>query len=122
MAKLYQCENKIKSVLFSPTDEGSSKLQNILVFATGANEIPPIGFIPAPSIEFLHEGSEESSSKRMLPMANTCINCLKLPLLTSYEVFKENMDFALGNTQGFGRTWEVSAWVKYISKSAVSFK
>ncbi|XP_037548507.1 G2/M phase-specific E3 ubiquitin-protein ligase, partial [Nematolebias whitei] len=85
-------------------EEGSSKLQNILVFATGANEIPPIGFIPAPSIEFLHEGSEESSSKLMLPMANTCINCLKLPLLTTYEVFKENMDFALWNTQGFGRT------------------
>ncbi|XP_013855982.1 uncharacterized protein LOC106511791 [Austrofundulus limnaeus] len=84
-------------------DEGSSKLENILVFATGAKEIPPIGFSPAPSIEFLHESSEECSSKRMLPMANTCVNCLKLPIITSYEVFKENMDYALGNTQGFGR-------------------
>ncbi|KAI4811885.1 hypothetical protein KUCAC02_014756 [Chaenocephalus aceratus] len=36
-------------------------------------------------------------------MANTCINCLKLPLLETYDDFKECMDFALGNTQGFGR-------------------
>ncbi|XP_016521610.1 G2/M phase-specific E3 ubiquitin-protein ligase-like [Poecilia formosa] len=84
-------------------EEGSSKLQNILVFATGASEIPPIGFSPGPSIEFLHGSSEESHTKK-LPMANTCINCLKLPVLTCYEVFKENMDFALANTQGFGRT------------------
>ncbi|MEQ2253203.1 hypothetical protein ILYODFUR_029802, partial [Ilyodon furcidens] len=33
-------------------EEGSSKLQSILVFATGANEIPPVSFYPAPSIEF----------------------------------------------------------------------
>ncbi|KAK5619718.1 hypothetical protein CRENBAI_008407 [Crenichthys baileyi] len=73
-------------------EEGSSKLQNILVFATGSNEIRPVGFSPAPSIEFIHEGSEESSSKQMFPMASSCINCLKLPLITSYEAFKESMD------------------------------
>ncbi|MED6243903.1 hypothetical protein ATANTOWER_029703 [Ataeniobius toweri] len=104
MANSTKMETQLIVIFFSTDEEGSSKLQNILVFATGANEIPPVGFSPAPSIEFNHEGSEESSSKRMFPMANTCINCLKLPLITSYEAFKESMDFALGNTQGFGRT------------------
>ncbi|XP_054464625.1 G2/M phase-specific E3 ubiquitin-protein ligase-like [Anoplopoma fimbria] len=81
--------------------EGPSKLGKILAFATGASVVPPVGFSPQPSIDFLHEHS--SSPKQRLPMANTCINCLKLPLLDTYEAFRESMDFAIGNTQGFGR-------------------
>ncbi|XP_054608769.1 uncharacterized protein LOC129179453 [Dunckerocampus dactyliophorus] len=81
--------------------EGSSKLGKILAFATGASVIPPVGFSPQPSVDFLHD--QPVSSRRCLPMANTCINCLKLPLLDTYEDFRESMDFALGNTQGFGR-------------------
>uniref|UniRef100_A0A3P9MTD6 HECT domain-containing protein n=1 Tax=Poecilia reticulata TaxID=8081 RepID=A0A3P9MTD6_POERE len=59
--------------------EGPSKLGKILAFATGATVIPPVGFSPQPSIEFLHEQSIHPS--RQLPIANTCINCLKLPML-----------------------------------------
>ncbi|KAI4812495.1 hypothetical protein KUCAC02_023881 [Chaenocephalus aceratus] len=83
--------------------EGPPKLGTILAFATGASVIPPVGFSPQPSIDFLH--GHPSSPKQRLPiaMANTCINCLKLPLLETYDDFKECMDFALGNTQGFGR-------------------
>ncbi|XP_034002246.1 G2/M phase-specific E3 ubiquitin-protein ligase-like isoform X3 [Trematomus bernacchii] len=81
--------------------EGPPKLGKILAFATGASVIPPVGFSPQPSIDFLH--GHPSSPKQRLPMANTCINCLKLPLLETYDDFKECMDFALGNTQGFGR-------------------
>ncbi|KAK2814699.1 hypothetical protein Q5P01_000632 [Channa striata] len=81
--------------------EGPSKLGKILAFATGASVIPPVGFSPQPLVEFLHDQS--LSPKLCLPMANTCINCLKLPLLDKYERFRESMDFALGNTQGFGR-------------------
>ncbi|MED6243724.1 hypothetical protein ATANTOWER_025786 [Ataeniobius toweri] len=82
-------------------EKGPSKLAKILGFATGATVIPPVGVSPQPSIEFLHE--ESVSPSRRLPMANTCINCLKLPLLETYDQFKESMDFALGNTQGFRR-------------------
>ncbi|CAG6016235.1 unnamed protein product, partial [Menidia menidia] len=39
---------------------------------------------------------------RKYPVANTCINYLRLPLCTHYEAFKEVMDFAIRNTQGFG--------------------
>ncbi|MEQ2227315.1 hypothetical protein ILYODFUR_036431 [Ilyodon furcidens] len=53
-------------------EEGPSKLAKILGFATGATVIPPVGFSPPPSIEFLHE--QFVSPSRQLPMANTCIN------------------------------------------------
>lgn len=36
------------------------------------------------------------------PMSNTCINYMKLPLHVSYQAFKESIQFALGNTKGFG--------------------
>ncbi|XP_034738154.1 G2/M phase-specific E3 ubiquitin-protein ligase [Etheostoma cragini] len=81
--------------------EETQKLGMILAFATGANLVPPIGFSPQPSIEFLHQEHDAGTTSK-LPIANTCINCLKLPLHTCYKDFQENMDFALGNTHGFG--------------------
>ncbi|XP_028254486.1 G2/M phase-specific E3 ubiquitin-protein ligase-like [Parambassis ranga] len=81
--------------------EGTQKLETILAFATGASAVSPIGFSPQPSIEFLHQ-EHDGGNPSKLPIANTCINCLKLPLHTSYDDFQENMDFALGNTHGFG--------------------
>ncbi|XP_031138120.1 G2/M phase-specific E3 ubiquitin-protein ligase-like [Sander lucioperca] len=35
--------------------EGPLQLGGILAFATGANSIPPLGFSPRPSVDFLHE-------------------------------------------------------------------
>ncbi|XP_071777645.1 G2/M phase-specific E3 ubiquitin-protein ligase-like [Centroberyx gerrardi] len=84
-------------------EEGPSKLQKILAFATGASVVPPIGFSPTPSVQFIHKGDDDFSSTPMFPMANTCVNCIKLPLHVSYQLFKEKFDFALGNTYGFGR-------------------
>ncbi|XP_029998120.1 G2/M phase-specific E3 ubiquitin-protein ligase-like [Sphaeramia orbicularis] len=84
-------------------EEGPSKLQKILAFATGASVVPPIGFSPSPSIQFIHKGDDDFSCTPMFPMANTCVNCIKLPLHVSYLLFKEKFDFALGNTYGFGR-------------------
>lgn len=91
----------ISNVFLSLDQEGMHKLGTILAFATGANTVPPIGFSPPPSVEFLHQEHDAGSISK-LPIANTCINCLKLPLHTSYRDFQENMDFALGNTHGFG--------------------
>ncbi|XP_076148922.1 G2/M phase-specific E3 ubiquitin-protein ligase-like [Alosa pseudoharengus] len=81
--------------------EGPLKLEGILAFATGADTIPPLGFSPQPSVDFLHELPLRQG--RQFPTANTCINCLRLPVLKSFEDFKESMDFALKNTQGFGQ-------------------
>uniref|UniRef100_A0A8C6WQ02 HECT domain-containing protein n=1 Tax=Neogobius melanostomus TaxID=47308 RepID=A0A8C6WQ02_9GOBI len=57
------------------------------------NVIPPMGLTPAPTIEF---------QMGKYPIANTCANCLRLPIHHRYEDFKMNMDFGIQNTQGFG--------------------
>ncbi|XP_076126782.1 G2/M phase-specific E3 ubiquitin-protein ligase-like [Alosa pseudoharengus] len=77
-------------------EEGPKKLGDILVFATGSNDVPPVGFSPSPSVEFLHDGNGR------FPIANTCINCLRLPIHNTYTDFRTNIEFALTNTQGFG--------------------
>ena len=77
--------------------EADSSFGDILAFSTGASKVPPLGFIPKPSIEFLH-GSESR-----FPQANICGCVLKLPTMhSSYEAFKYNMDFAFRNCHGFG--------------------
>ncbi|XP_059912148.1 G2/M phase-specific E3 ubiquitin-protein ligase-like, partial [Gadus macrocephalus] len=81
--------------------EGPLTLGGILAFATGANEIPPLGLSPRPSVDFLHD--LPPGQGRHLPTANTCINCLKLPLVNNYEDVKDSMEFAFRNTQGFGQ-------------------
>ncbi|XP_060941362.1 G2/M phase-specific E3 ubiquitin-protein ligase-like [Limanda limanda] len=83
--------------------EGPSKLQKILSFATGASVLPPIGFSPTPSVQFIQKEDDDFSCTPMFPLANTCVNCIKLPLHVSYQQFKEKFDFALGNSYGFGR-------------------
>ncbi|XP_016410308.1 G2/M phase-specific E3 ubiquitin-protein ligase-like [Sinocyclocheilus rhinocerous] len=83
-------------------EEGPAKLEKILAFATGASCVPPVGFSPQPTIEFLHKEDSESAVISRFPMANTCINCLKLPLHTKYGEFKSSMDFAFANTHCFG--------------------
>ncbi|XP_031133315.1 G2/M phase-specific E3 ubiquitin-protein ligase-like [Sander lucioperca] len=74
--------------------EGPLQLGGILAFATGANSIPPLGFSPRPSVDFLHELPLRQG--RHLPTVNTCINCLRLPVLKKFEDFNETMDFAFG--------------------------
>ena len=72
-------------------------LQQILIFATGADRVPPLGFAPKPLIQF----SDESN----YPTANTCANILTLPLANNercYEWFKNAMDFGILNSPGFG--------------------
>ncbi|XP_078792879.1 G2/M phase-specific E3 ubiquitin-protein ligase-like isoform X1 [Oryzias latipes] len=65
-------------------------LEDIFMFATGVSGIPPAGLEPLPKLQFLE------SSK--FPMANTCANILKLPLLENYNTFKENMTFGIRNS------------------------
>ncbi len=71
-----------------------SSFEEILAFSTGSSKVPPLGFIPKPSIEFLH------ASQSKFPQSNTCGCVLKLH--TNYETFKHDVDLALKNCQGFG--------------------
>ena len=69
-------------------------LENILVFATGASEVPPLGFRPSPSIQFWDD---------IRPRSNTCGNVLFPPLYPDsknevlYETFQSFMDDAIFN-------------------------
>lgn len=81
--------------------DGDAQLQfgDLLMFATGTSNIPPCGFNPAPSLEFL-----EHSSGSKFPTANTCSCILRLPVIhEEYVKFKHNFEFAVLNTVGFGQ-------------------
>ncbi|XP_055004167.1 G2/M phase-specific E3 ubiquitin-protein ligase-like isoform X2 [Boleophthalmus pectinirostris] len=69
-------------------------LEELFMFATGVPRVPPAGMDPKPRLEFLASST--------FPMANTCANTLKLPLLDCYSTFKTNMDFGIKNSPGFG--------------------
>lgn len=85
------------------TEEFGLSLEHILIFSTGAADVPPIGFLPKPSITF-HESSTVDNKGSPFPSANTCTNCLKLPLnLASYDTFRYNFVYGVVNTAGFGQ-------------------
>lgn len=68
-------------------------LVDILKFTTGAGSLPPLGFIPEPSIGF-HDDK--------FPKGNTCANQIILPLYLDEEAFKYNVSFGILNSAGFG--------------------
>ncbi len=74
----------------------------MLVFATGMDELPPLGITPAPSIAFEHPEDMEPSDPRIgFPIANTCGNILRLPILNEYGSFEANMLAAIINVKTF---------------------
>ena len=74
-------------------------LKDILVFCTGADEVPPCGFDPPPMAAFW-------ADKR--PRGDTCAKTIQLPKWpekedVSFDEFKELMDDGILNSPGFGR-------------------
>lgn len=75
--------------------ECNATLQDVLVFVSGTDEPPPLGFESALVIEF---------TIQKFPTANTCGLKLHLPLQhDEYESFKYAMDFAILNSPCFGQ-------------------
>ncbi|XP_056624921.1 G2/M phase-specific E3 ubiquitin-protein ligase-like isoform X3 [Triplophysa dalaica] len=74
--------------------EAGLSLQDILMFATGLDSLPPSTIVPQPKLCF-----ERTSS---YPIASTCTNTIKLPMSKSYEELKNAMDFGIQNSPGFG--------------------
>ncbi|XP_028412537.1 G2/M phase-specific E3 ubiquitin-protein ligase-like [Dendronephthya gigantea] len=73
--------------------EAQATLEDVLIFSTGANSPPPIGFDEEPKIAFTEE---------KYPKANTCVHLLYLPTIhNSFEDFKETIDFAILNSPTF---------------------
>ena len=88
-------------------EDGESKvlrlsLEDILIFATGAAGIPPLGFEQQPSIAFkaVHDGLLSD-----LPTASTCSNTLYMPTVNHNNCikFKYNFVFAVSCAVGFGK-------------------
>uniref|UniRef100_A0A8C9YPL1 HECT domain-containing protein n=1 Tax=Sander lucioperca TaxID=283035 RepID=A0A8C9YPL1_SANLU len=75
--------------------ENDVSLEDILVFFTGCDSIPALGFSPKPSLEFI--------THSRFPVANTCENILRIPVHAEYTDFRSDMNFAIRNSPGFGR-------------------
>ena len=80
-------------------NKGTAKmsLEDILIFATGASEILPMGFDEQPSVAFKPKGEAGG-----LPSASTCANRLYLPLYDAYDTFNDKVLFGFSCAIGFG--------------------
>ena len=68
-----------------------------MIFLTGCDSIPPLGFNTSPTIEFTNEDQ--------LPISSTCSLTLTFSrkIKTEFNDFKEVMDFAVLGSEGFGQ-------------------
>jgi len=74
------------------------RLEDILVFVTGADLIPPMGFDRAPEIFFSH------IPQLNLAVASTCSPSITLPTChDSYKDFKDAMVESIVSGLGFGK-------------------
>ncbi|XP_072572652.1 G2/M phase-specific E3 ubiquitin-protein ligase-like isoform X2 [Paramormyrops kingsleyae] len=82
-------------------DEGTRPvtLEQILIFASGTDSIPPLGFSHRPNIEFLHCND---GNQKLFPEANTCQVILRLPLHPSYSIFVEYVESGILQSPTFG--------------------
>ena len=76
----------------------SCSLIDLLIFVSGADHVPPLGFEKSPNVVFIH------TEGRCLPTASTCDIQLRLPTIhgSNYQRFKEMMVMALKSHDGFG--------------------
>lgn len=73
-------------------------LQDILVFATGTNDEPALGFYPEPAVDFL-----QTHPDCALPRSSTCENVIRIPTIhLTFEQFCDRMSFGIKNSPGFG--------------------
>ena len=71
-------------------------LEQILIFFTGTDREPPLGFPKQPELHFLRHG--------VLATASTCDLILRLPINfhNEYNRFKEMLIESLVSSEGFG--------------------
>ncbi|MEQ2265746.1 hypothetical protein XENORESO_011921, partial [Xenotaenia resolanae] len=60
-------------------------IEQILVFASGADKVPPLGCSPQPTLNFIQKAGLK------YPEANTCLVNLKLPIHDTYRQFTKFM-------------------------------
>ncbi len=83
-------------MFFSGGEDEEKSLDKLLIFLTGAKVIPALGFRPKPQLHFRHPYSlPRDDPTREFPVVNTCANVLSLPVLDSYDTFKQRMGAAM---------------------------
>lgn len=85
---------------FFTENERPVSLEKILVFATGADRLPPLGFPVNPTILFNHE--EVKDDKVKYPKANTRGLILTLPIVSSFDEFIHAMEDGIIQAPQFG--------------------
>ncbi|XP_071399935.1 G2/M phase-specific E3 ubiquitin-protein ligase-like [Centroberyx affinis] len=74
--------------------------EDLLIFITGADEVPALGFLGKPSIDFYHQ----EAGQRRLPYASTCMMCMYLPRgVTQEEELHQMLFQAIRDSLGFGK-------------------
>ena len=83
--------------LLDKKEEAGCTLEDVLVFFSGAERIPPCGFgDTSPLLIFLHEN-------QVLPTASTCDLQLRLPTMhADFTKFKDAMVLGIKSNDGFG--------------------
>ena len=83
---------------FYPTQESRCSLRDVLVFFTGADTVPVLGYERQPKLVFL-EGPAER-----LPTASTCDLHLRIPTAhgDNLSAFKDWMELGILGNCGFG--------------------
>ena len=77
-------------------------LSDVLFFTSGLKQLPPMRLGWDLSLGFLHDPDNDNNLSPY-PKANTCGPVLQLPIVhKSYDAFKDAMNFAIGNSKGFG--------------------
>ena len=83
-------------VCFAIDGKFDCKLQDVLIFFTGASCVPPVGFEKQPKVVFL-------SNQAVLSTSSTCDLILRLPIkYKEYNDFRDAMLMALIDNDGFG--------------------
>jgi len=85
---------------FFTENERPVSLQQVLVFATGAEKEPPLGFPVQPTIAFNHDELRRGEVK--YPTANTCGLNLTLPVVSSFDEFIHAMEDGIIQAPQFG--------------------
>lgn len=90
----------------SAVGRSSISLQDLLSFATGAQVPPAAGFLPAPSISFLHTVASSCPGEQqevdvvdegLFPQREPSSKHLLLPVTSSYPAFKSSMEQAISH-------------------------
>ena len=77
-------------------------LSDVLFFTSGLKQLPPMRLGWDLSLGFLHD-PDNANNLSPYPKANTCGPVVQLRIVhKSYDAFIDAMNFAIGNSKGFG--------------------